>query len=311
MDLPHRRPFTSAQAHQHGLSANDLSRACLAGDLRRLLRGVYVDAAAEDTLALRVDAVSLAVPAGAVVTDETAGWLHGAPMILPPNADVVVPPVSAFHTSTGCRIRRGPIASGERRLSSDDVVALGGLWATTPLRTACDLGRLRPRLRALAALDQLLALEAFTQQRLLAETHRFRGYRGVVQLRSLARVADARAESPPESALRLHALDAGIPPMCPQFAVPGPDGQEFHLDLALEPLRFAVEYDGVEHHSRAPDVDYDTWRREYLTDELGWHITVVRSRALYGAKANPATMLAREYEAAHASLSRRRLLWAA
>ena len=44
-----------------------------------------------------------------------------------------------------------------------------------------------------------------------AEIGRFRGFRGVVQLRCLAPLGDGRAESPGESALRLHWYDAGLP----------------------------------------------------------------------------------------------------
>ena len=65
-----------------------------------------------------------------------------------------------------------------------------GLRVTTPLRTACDLGRLLSRDRAFAALDTMLRLGAFDAEELWAETERFRGMRGVRQLRAFAPLAD-------------------------------------------------------------------------------------------------------------------------
>ena len=99
---------------------------------------------------------------------------------------------------------------------------LEGLRVTTPLRTACDLGRLLHRDQALAALDSLAALDAFTLAELSLATLRFPRYRGVRQLRVLVPLVDARAQSPGESILRLRWLDAGLPrPEC-QVAVPAP-----------------------------------------------------------------------------------------
>ncbi len=59
---------------------------------------------------------------------------------------------------------------------------LGGLRVTTPVRTACDLGRLLWRFDALAALDGYLRI-GVDRDEVLLEMPRFRGYRGVRQLR--------------------------------------------------------------------------------------------------------------------------------
>ena len=46
-------------------------------------------------------------------------------------------------------------------------------------------------------------------------TARYKGYRGVIQLRTLVLVVDPRAQSPGESILRLRWLDTGLPrPEC-------------------------------------------------------------------------------------------------
>ena len=122
-----------------------------------------------------------------------------------------------------------------------DVVEIGGLAVTSPLRTALDLGRLLWRFDALGALDQFLRIGVVADE-LIAEVARFKGFRGVVQLRFLAPLADPRAESLAESALRLHWKDAGLPSPELQWWVYDEHGiAVFRLDLALPEVLFAAE----------------------------------------------------------------------
>ena len=100
------------------------------------------------------------VPDDAVITDRTAGWLHGAPMILAPNDHLRVPPVSIFR-SPGYRLRNSATASGERTLGVGDVVEIDGLRVTSKLRTTCDLGRLLHRDQAMAAMDSMMHVADF------------------------------------------------------------------------------------------------------------------------------------------------------
>lgn len=203
--LDHRvpdTPFTMRMALDFGVSEHTLRVWMAQGLLAHPIRNVFHRAELVDTLALRVACLRLVVPSDAVVTDRTAGWLQGAPRILAPNDHLVVPPVSVF-CPPGRRLRNGLVMSGERHLAEDDVVSIQGLRVTTPLRTACDLGRLLHRDQAIAALDSLLRLGDFTHEQLLDQLPRFRRYRGVLQLRQLAPLADPRAQSPPESIVRL------------------------------------------------------------------------------------------------------------
>ena len=169
--LDHRvpeRPFTLAMARDFGVSEHTLRVWTSNGTLAHPIRNVYHRAELADTLALRVACLRLVVPADAVVTDRTAGWLHGAPRILAPNDHLVVPPVSVF-CPPGRRLRNGLTTSGERTLTDADILSIEGLRVTTSLRTACDLGRLLHRDQAIAALDSLLRLDTFSQAELLAQ----------------------------------------------------------------------------------------------------------------------------------------------
>ncbi len=182
-----------------------------------------------------------------MITDRTAAWLHGV-TILERGAHLVAPRVSAFNANDS-RIRRSGVRGGRRGLLDRDVMDLGGLRVTTPVRTACDLGRMLWRFDALAGLDGYLRIGVDLDE-VLYELPRFRGYRGVCQLRYLAPLADARSESPGESALRLHWYDAGLPTPEPQCWVFDSLGRPvFRVDLGLPELRYAAEYDGEEFHT--------------------------------------------------------------
>jgi len=278
-----------------GVSRSRLRTMVDRGAVRRLIASVYVAAPTRDSLALRLQALSLVVPPDAVVTDESAGWLHGAEMVLAPGRPGDVPPVTIFQRTPGLRLRNGVCASGERHLAARDVEMIGALRVTTPLRTACDLGRLRHADQAIAGLDQMLRLRRFCHPELMHELPRYKGFRGIVQLRHLAPLADPRAESPPESALRMRWLAAGLPRPEPQWQVLGPRGQSWWLDLAAPEFRYAAEYDGAKFHSTEEDSGHDEARRGWLSDHEGWAFTVVRKRNIYGQHQDCVELLRRDF----------------
>ena len=181
--LPLDLPFTPSQAQELGVSRETLRHLVRSSLVRPELRGVYVAAQAPDTMLLRAQCLELVLPEPAVVTDRTAAWLHGVD-ILPRTARTVPPPVQAFFT-TDTRMERPGVASGRRGLLPSDITVVHGVRVTTGLRTALDLGRLLWRFDALAAIDGFLRL-GVPHELLIAEIGRFRGFRGVVQLRALA-----------------------------------------------------------------------------------------------------------------------------
>lgn len=277
--MPTAHPFTTAQARARGISGRRLQMLHDSGHLRRLLRGVYASAQAPDDLRFRAAAVSLVVPRQAVVTDRTAAWLHGVP-ILPRTALREVPPIEVFRTDDA-RVRRPGVTGGRRGLLARDVMEVYGVRVTTPARTALDLGRMLWRYDALAALDGFLR-RGVDREALLRDLSRFRGYRGVRQLRPLLLIADRRAESPGESALRLHWYDAGLPEPTLQHWIDGDDGiPRYRLDLALPELRYAAEYDGELHHS-SPDDRADDEERRSWARRRGWTIDVFLKEDVYG-----------------------------
>ncbi|WP_127480946.1 type IV toxin-antitoxin system AbiEi family antitoxin domain-containing protein [Nocardioides pantholopis] len=285
--LPLALPFTAAQAEALGVSRRRLRTLLARGLVRRVLQGVYAVAQAPDDIAFRAQALHLVVSPSAVVTDRTAAWLHGV-MLLPRSEASRRAPISAYQRP-GTRARRDGVLSGERTLRADDVVDVHGLRVTSPLRTGLDLGRMLWRPDALAALDQFLAL-GVSRGELLAGVGRFRGYRGVVQLRGLIGLADPRAESVAESVLRLHWYDAGLPaPELQWWVADSDEVAVYRLDLALPELRYAAEYDGEAFHG--PDrTAYDAARRGWLADR-GWVVDVFTKADVFVPRADPGRRL--------------------
>lgn len=302
--LPIDRPFTYQQAAATGLQTRELGRLCEEHYLRRMVAGVYVATQVSDSISVRAAALRLVVPPDAVITDRTAGWLFGANMILAPGAHLVVPPVSVFLNRRGGRLRNGLVDSGQRYMADDDVMEVHGLAVTTPIRTACDLGRLLHRDRAFAALDSMLRLGEFSREDLVEYAERYRGMRGVRQLRAFAPMADGRAQSPGESVLRLRWLDLlTLPRPDLQIPVERPGEWPYCLDVGVACLRWAVEYDGEEWHLRTREQRvHDRQRRDWMRTEEGWLIDAVTKENLWGPKRDIESILVNGHKDARARL---------
>lgn len=290
--LPPDRPFTYRTAQREaGLDSNDLCWLVRNGFLVRPVKGVYVAAQVPDSIDLRCACLRLVVPPDAVICDRHAGWVQGAEMVLAPGEHLALAPIRIFLPAGRGRLRNGLADSGERTFRADDVAEINGLRVTTPIRTAWDLGRDRWPERSLAAMDQLLRLGVFSREELVAGVERFRGMRWVRVLRVMAPLTDGRAESPPESVLRLRWIEALSFAPCPQFEVW--EGGDFlaRLDLANDELRYGAEYDGAEWHSSVEQRDHDRARRALCAQRAGWLITPFVKENLFGPHQNAEHLL--------------------
>lgn len=232
--LPIGKPFTPAMAARAGIGRAVLERLHREGRVRRLVRGVYVDATAPPSVEVRAEALGLVVGAQQVVIGLTAAWLHGVEL------EGSAPPIEVH--GRGRVVPR--YAARPVRYAAHDVEQVGPVRVTTPLRTALDLGRHLSAERAITALDGLLGLGRFSHTALMAELVRFGGQRGVAQLRELAAVADARAAGPAESVLRLRWLGGRLPTPTPALSLPGPGTSRVRLALGLETHRFGAVLSG-------------------------------------------------------------------
>jgi hypothetical protein len=271
--VPIDRPFTSSWAKAQGLDPRQLRAWVQAGLLLSPVHGVLYAAQVPDCVDLRLACLRLVVPDHAVVTDRTAAWVHGAPMVLAPDSHLQVPAVDMFLLPGG-RIRRGVVRSGQRELFAAEIEEIEGVRVTTRLRTMCDLGMNLPRKQAFAAMCMLLKVCDFTLDDIRSQADvRFIGHRWVRQLRVLVRWLDPRFESPGECVLAIIWIETpGLPAFEPQWTVQGPTGV-FRLDLAVPELFYAAEYDGAEFHSEE-QTGADESRRSWLEQSEGWQFGV-------------------------------------
>jgi len=290
-NLPLDSPFTAAVARAEGISRQRLSQWCTQGLLRQPLRRVYVVPQLPDTPRLRAECLALVVPDDCVICDRHAGWLLGAEMVLAPGEHLTALPISVFRPSGRGRLRNGLSDSGERNLLPHDITEVWGLPVTSMLRTAWDLGRVRSRERAISGMDQMLRLPGFPLDAFLAGIERFRRQRWVTTLRTLAPLADGRAESPPESILRLYWIDAGLPWPVPQLEVWVDGFLIARLDIGHPGIKYAVEYDGLDWHSTPAQLMHDRHRR-IAVREAGFELDVFTKHHVFGQRRDVEVRLA-------------------
>ena len=213
-----------------------------------------------------------------VVTDRTAAWLHGIDTFDAIDLDVL-PSVDRRALRGRARARCRNTIQGVRDLAPGDVMQIGGLLVTTPIRTALDLGCMLRPWAAVAAMDAFMRMFGLTKEQLRVELLRFRGRRGVVQCRWVVSMADPRSESGGESFCRCAIADRGLPRPTPQFWVYEGDQPRYRLDLAYGWAKVAIEYDGRDHHDSPSQRAADAERRAWLRAR-GWTVIVVRAEDL-------------------------------
>ena len=159
-------------------------------------------------------------------------------------------------------------------LGDDEICLARGIRATTPARTAFDLGRRKGQTLAVIRVDALLQA---TQLKLhdvqaLIDTHG--GARGLVQLRRVVDLVDYGSESPQETRLRLLFTKSGMRPTHTQIEVFDGRYQVGRIDMGWPEWKVGVQYDGIQHwddpRQRTRDIDQDVEYRD-----LGWRMVRV------------------------------------
>ncbi|UGQ09920.1 hypothetical protein LO772_23895 [Yinghuangia sp. ASG 101] len=211
------------------------------GEVRRVLQGVYIGTHVPDSPTVRARAVAAVVP-DAVICGRTAAWLWGVTAAGDTGADgrplpveFVVPTITTPPRRSGCLGRSWTLEKG-------DITTVAGLTATTPQRTAADVGRSAGGEDAVVILDAFLRLRLVTRSQLVGAMVRFAGYAGVRGLAHAVRLADGRSAGADESRLRYALSGAGAPPPEPGWRVTSAAGRSVHrFGLAWPLLRLGVD----------------------------------------------------------------------
>jgi hypothetical protein len=183
----------------------------------------------------------------AVFSGRTAAWLHGLDLPWKP-LEVTVP--------DGHASGRASVLLRRSRLTPQEVSIHEGLRVTTPLRTVTDLGRKLKTVEGVIALDMALHAGLVPLSDLRAFVARHGGAKGVARLRAAVELADAGAESPMETRLRLLLCRAGLPRPESQVELLDEGGRFLgRTDLYYPEQRLTIEYDGGTHRDSLAEDD--------------------------------------------------------
>lgn len=254
------RVFVGSEA----LAAGRVNRYQLANTHQRLFPDVYAPRGAL-TLLDRTEAAWLWSGRQATVTGRAAAVLHGARWVDP---DI---PIELNFTNNRCP--RGIVTRRETLLASE-LTHRGGLPVTTITRTAFDLARRATGRRGIADLDALANATRFRDSDVLEIADAHPHLRGVRRVPSVLSAVDAGAQSPQETYLRLHLVNAGFPRPTTQIPVARPCGRRYFLDMGWPDIKVAVEYDGEHHRTSRTAYTIDVERQDYLIS-LGWIVVRV------------------------------------
>ena len=219
------RPFTAAEARRAGLARWHLEGATW----RRLGHGLYAWAELAETPTLKLEAARLRLPASAVFSGKTAAWLHG----------LDVAPCDPIETM----LTRAELDNGE-------VVVRRGFRTTSPARTIFDLSRQLSLVEAVVLADMALHAGLIDRTQLSDWIDSRKGKQGVRAARRVLELAEARAESPMETRLRMLLVLNGLPR--PEVQVTLRDESGAFLgrpDLYYREHRLGLEYDGETHRT--------------------------------------------------------------
>jgi hypothetical protein len=253
----------------HAIAGGALNRRQLRErSYRRLCQGVYADPGLPFDHRLRCRGVALLLPPGAAIGGLSAGGWHGGP--LPDTfapVTVIRPPEVEWKGPREVRVHRSVLEAGDIRMVEDVPV-------TSPLRTAWDVASLESLGSSVAALDAMVRAGSITLAELSGTAADGNGRWGVARVRRAIPLVDPRAESPPESRVRVALVLAGLAPV-PQYEVRVGDGVIARVDLAFPEARVAIEYEGA-YHFEDDQIVRDDARYERLR-AAGW--TVIRLNA--------------------------------
>lgn len=266
-----------------------LDRALAEGGWQRVMQGAYVPAGVTITLAVRARAAQRLLPAHAYVADRCLLWLLGVDVLPPgpPLLEAVVPRGVVIPRRKGLVIREAMLPAGDRCRLDNKVRCL------RPTRAVADLLRRLPLADAVVTADASQRARVCSDAELRQELVAHAKLRGVRQAFAVLDLCDPKAESPPESRVRLLLRQAGLAPVA-QFDVADAAGKWIaRVDLAFPSHKVAIEYDGREVHEREDVFTRDRRRQNDLV-RAGWIVLRFSAEDL---RRRPHTIVAQVCEA--------------
>jgi hypothetical protein len=259
--LPHGVFLGSHAVAEGAVTRRQLQR----GLFRRVLQNVYADPRLPLDHELLCRAAALVAPSEAALASRSAATWFGAPFVgATDSVTVIVPAASPWRGPRGVRVHRTDL------LPDESLVLDHSIRITTPLRTAWDVATLETTSNAVATLDGMLRARTVDATALAGLLQGAPGrWRSQRAQRALA-LADGRAQSPPESWVRVACQLAGLPAPTPQFPVVVEGVLVGIVDLAWPEAKLIVEYEGAYHFDGVQIVKDDARYARLLA--AGWRV---------------------------------------
>jgi hypothetical protein len=248
-----------------GDSTLGVERGARRGVFVRIRPGAYLpaleweamDAAARHRVCM--DAFALTSHRRPVFAAESAAALHGIPVV----GGWPSFPRILGESSLSRRTRVGVVARW-REVADDDIVSVGGMWATSPSRTALDLAAERDLVCGVAALDHVIRSGDASHAGLADWVRSARPFPGVRKVDAALLLATGLAESPLESlsAVRIAQLGFDAPTPQAEFVV---DGERYRADFFWPEVRVVGEADGRGKYALGEE---SHWREKLREDAL-------------------------------------------
>lgn len=269
-----------------GTTADEIRHALRNGSLKRIARGVYVDAAADlDPLAQHSARISIL--RGTFSDDEavshiSAAVLHGFDLW---DVDLTCIHLTRDRASGGSR--RGTRHIHTTPLRPDDICHIDGIPVTSVARTVVDLARTLPVDQAVIAGDSALRMYPDTALSLPDALAAGRARQGIAKARRTVDLLDGRSESPGESLSRLRIHTAGLPAPALQHVLRTDSGVFVaRPDFFWKDAGVVGEFDGRgKYGSDEPGSTAETVHREKLREDairsLGYEVVRWTWRELF------------------------------
>jgi hypothetical protein len=254
------RPFVGSEARASGA----LTRYQLRSRFVALYPDVYIPPDTELTAIQRTYAAWLWSKRRGIVAGQSASAVHRAKWV-----DDTQPAQLLYD----CRRPPKDIVTWSDQIPRDETQLINGVRVTTPARTAFDLACRYSLRKAVAAIDALARATRLktVDAELIAD--RQKGQRNIRRAHRALSRADAGAESPRETWLRLLVIEAGYPPQQTQIPIYGPYGELVGIvDMGWENLKIAPEYEGDHHRTSRRIFNSNIARHETMTTDLGWAV---------------------------------------
>jgi hypothetical protein len=191
---------------------------------------------------LRARGAALLMPPAAAIGGRSAAAWFGAPFAsVADPVLVVVPRGCPWDGPRGVQVHKTDLRSADTWTTDD------GVRVTSAERTAWEVATLETTGTAVALIDGMLRDGRLTEPALAGEVMRRRGQWGSRRAARVLPLVDGRAQSPPESRVRVACALAGLPAPVPQFVIEEDGWFLAQADLVWPEHKLVVEYEGAYH----------------------------------------------------------------